>query len=100
MAKSVTSEPEPEVVGTAISRMGLLEKYLREAISSMVEKNIKLKYRRSWLGYVWSILNPLLIMLVMTFVFSAMFRRNIVIILVFHMGDEDVYFSLLERVSV
>ena len=36
-----------------------------------------LKYRRSVLGYIWSVLNPLLIMVVMTVVFSAMFKKNI-----------------------
>ena len=49
----------------------------RDLLHLLVTKNIKLKYRRSWLGYVWSILNPLLIMVVMTVVFSTMFKRNI-----------------------
>lgn len=49
----------------------------RDLLLLLVEKNVKLKYRRSWLGYVWSILNPLLIMIVMTVVFSTMFRRDI-----------------------
>lgn len=49
----------------------------RDLLKLLVTKNIKLKYRRSWLGYVWSILNPLLIMVVMTVVFSTMFKRNI-----------------------
>lgn len=49
----------------------------RDLLILLVEKNIKLKYRRSWLGYVWSILNPLLIMVVMTVVFSTMFKRSI-----------------------
>ena len=49
----------------------------RDLLKLLVSKNIKLKYRRSWLGYVWSILNPLLIMVVMTIVFSTMFTRNI-----------------------
>lgn len=49
----------------------------RDFLSLLVEKNIKLKYRRSWLGYVWSVLNPLFIMIVMTIVFSAMFNREI-----------------------
>ena len=49
----------------------------RGLIVELVARDIKLKYRRSWLGYVWSVLNPLLIMVVMTVVFSAMFRRNI-----------------------
>ena len=49
----------------------------RDLLRLLVTKNIKLKYRRSILGYVWSILNPLLIMVVMTVVFSTMFSRNI-----------------------
>lgn len=49
----------------------------RDLLKLLVVKNIKLKYRRSFLGYVWSILNPLLIMIVMTIVFSKMFSRNI-----------------------
>ena len=49
----------------------------RDLLKLLVTKNIKLKYRRSFLGYVWSILNPLLIMIVMTIVFSTMFSRNI-----------------------
>lgn len=49
----------------------------RDLLKLLVTKNIKLKYRRSWLGYVWSILNPLLIMIVLTVVFSAMFNRDI-----------------------
>lgn len=43
----------------------------------LVSRDIKLKYRRSYLGYLWSVLNPLLIMLVLTAVFSQMFRRDI-----------------------
>ncbi len=43
----------------------------------LIERDIKLKYRRSFLGYLWSILNPLLSMIVMTIVFSQMFKRNI-----------------------
>ena len=49
----------------------------RDLLKLLVTKNIKLKYRRSWLGYVWSVLNPLLIMVVMTVVFSTIFKRNI-----------------------
>ena len=49
----------------------------KDLIKELVSRDLKLKYRRSILGYVWSILNPLLIMIVMTVVFSAMFQRNI-----------------------
>jgi len=49
----------------------------RDLLKLLVSKNIKLKYRRSFLGYLWSVLNPLMIMVVMTIVFSTMFNRNI-----------------------
>ena len=49
----------------------------KDLIKELVSRDIKLKYRRSFLGYVWSVLNPLLIMIVMTVVFSTMFSRNI-----------------------
>ena len=49
----------------------------RDLLKQLVTRDIKLKYRRSFLGYVWSVLNPLLIMTVMTIVFSTMFKRNI-----------------------
>ena len=40
-------------------------------------RDIKLKYRRSVLGYLWSVLDPLFTMVIMTIVFSTMFSRNI-----------------------
>lgn len=49
----------------------------QDLIKQLVVKDLKLKYRRSFLGYVWSILNPLAIMLVMVLVFSNMFRWDI-----------------------
>jgi lipopolysaccharide transport system permease protein len=43
----------------------------------LVSRDIKMKYRRSMLGYLWSVLNPLLTMAIMTVVFSRMFSRGI-----------------------
>ncbi|MDO4647382.1 MAG: ABC transporter permease [Eubacteriales bacterium] len=48
-----------------------------DLLKQLVSRDLKLKYRRSFLGYLWSILNPLLVMIVMTVVFSAMFKHNI-----------------------
>lgn len=53
-----------------------LVKY-RELLKQLVLKDIKLKYRRSYLGYIWSILNPLLMMAVLTVVFSNLFKFDI-----------------------
>lgn len=49
----------------------------RDLLKLLITKNIKLKYRRSILGYMWSVLSPLMIMIVMTIVFSTMFKRDI-----------------------
>lgn len=49
----------------------------RYLMQQLVAKDVKLKYRRSFLGYVWSILNPLMIMVIMVIVFSNMFRSDI-----------------------
>ena len=49
----------------------------RALLWEFVKKDIKLKYRNSFLGIIWSMLNPLLIMVVLTFVFSNVFRNSI-----------------------
>ncbi len=46
-------------------------------LKSLVIRDFKLKYRRSILGVLWSILNPLLMMIVLAAVFSYMFRFQI-----------------------
>lgn len=50
--------------------------HYKELLVQLVTRDIKIKYRRSVLGYLWSVLNPLLIMLVMTAVFSTLFNMR------------------------
>lgn len=59
-----------------IARLHGFWKY-KDLSKQLVMRDIKLKYRRSFLGYLWSVLNPLLIMIVMAIVFSSMFKRDI-----------------------
>lgn len=46
-------------------------------MKEVVKRDIKRKYYKSVLGILWTVLNPLLSMLVMTIVFSTLFQRNI-----------------------
>lgn len=57
-------------------RIRTLIKY-KSLIWELVRRDLRLKYRRSFFGYAWSILNPLLIMAVLTTVFSLMFKKQI-----------------------
>lgn len=49
----------------------------RELLGELVRRDLRVKYRRSILGYLWSLLNPLLMMTVISLVFSYMFRFDI-----------------------
>lgn len=46
----------------------------RDLIVQLISRSLKIRYKRSILGIGWTMLNPLLMMLVLTFVFSNIFR--------------------------
>ena len=58
-----------------IARIQGFIKY-KDLMGQLISRDLKLKYRRSVLGYLWSILNPLFIMVIMAIVFSHMFHRE------------------------
>ena len=47
-------------------------------LRELVMRDIKVRYRRSFLGLLWTVLNPLLMMAVQAVVFSTFFKANIV----------------------
>ena len=49
----------------------------KELLKELVSRDVKTKYRRSILGMLWSVLNPLGMMIIMSIVFSQVFRANI-----------------------
>lgn len=48
----------------------------KSLLYELVKKNIKLKYRRSYLGILWTLIEPLLTMIVLTLVFGTFFNRG------------------------
>lgn len=53
----------------------MFKKY-RNLLQELTRKNVKLKYRNSWLGIFWSFLQPLLNMIVLSVVFGGLFGRS------------------------
>lgn len=49
----------------------------RELLKTNIKKEIRGKYKGSWLGIVWTFLNPLLQLLVYSFVFPFILRVNV-----------------------
>ena len=48
----------------------------KNLLFELVKKNIKLKYRRSYLGILWTLIEPLLTMMVLTLVFGTFFGND------------------------
>lgn len=46
-------------------------------IQELTSREIKRKYARSYLGIIWSVLNPLLMMTVLSMIFTQLFSRSI-----------------------
>ncbi|HWM90319.1 MAG TPA: ABC transporter permease [Thermoanaerobaculia bacterium] len=46
----------------------------RDLVRALVARELKVRYRRSAIGFVWTMLQPLLTMLVLQLVFSSLFR--------------------------
>ena len=62
--------------------MEKLKKYFKNAykyrylMQEIVRKNVKLQYRDSFLGMLWTFLQPLLTMIVLVFIFGTIFGRS------------------------
>ncbi len=57
--------------------MGSKAGYLIELLYVMTAKELKVRYKSSFLGYLWSIANPMLFALIYYFIFKIIMRVNI-----------------------
>ena len=80
-------------------RFKKIQKY-KPLINELVIRDLKVKYRRSFLGYLWSLLNPLLMMFVMNFVFSTMFRSSIDNFLLYLICGQTLFAFFTESTSM
>ncbi len=59
--------------GRAVEELDAAWSY-RDLLLQLIGRDIKIRYKRSVLGIVWTMLNPLMMMVVLTLVFSHLFR--------------------------
>ena len=69
----MSQERTTAATGAHVSGVSAKNRFILE---QLVSKDFKLRYRRSVLGVVWSVLNPLLMMIIMSFVFSYFLRGS------------------------
>ena len=68
--------PVTAALSQAAGKLRALRRFL-PLLRELVVRDIKVRYRRSALGLVWTVLHPLLMMTVITFVFSRLFRQSV-----------------------
>ena len=51
-------------------------KKYRYLLFELTKKNIKLKYRRSYLGILWTLLEPILTTIVLSIVFTSLKKKS------------------------
>lgn len=72
--RSASSQFDPtKLLGDFFRAVFHYKEYLRQSVA----RDLRKQYKRSYLGYIWSMLNPLLMMLVLAVVFSSIMRQNI-----------------------
>lgn len=76
----------------------VFKKY-RYLLGNLITRDLKVKYRRSVLGFLWSILNPLLMALVINAVFSRIFRFQVEYFIVYYLTGSLIFNFMTEATT-
>ena len=71
----------------------------RPLLAELVARDIKIKYRRSVLGVLWTVLNPLFMMIILAIVFSNLFKFDIENYPVYILSGQVIYNFFNESTS-
>ena len=84
----------------AVRLRGSVRNFLkyRFLLNELVVREIKLKYKRSVLGILWSVLNPLFMMLILNVVFSELFKFAIPNFLAYYLTG-FLLFNLMQEAT-
>ena len=79
--------------------MNLIKKNEIFLLEEIVKKNFISKYKDSVLGIFWTILSPLLMMVLFTIIFSTLFKRNIVNYPIYFLSGWCIYMFFNNTIS-
>ncbi len=79
-------------------RINVFLKY-NNLLLNLVSRDIKVRYRRSVFGLLWTVLNPLLMMIVISIVFSTLFKQNIPNFPIYYLSGSLVFSFFSETTS-
>ena len=74
-------------------------KKYRYLLQDLTARDLKVKYRRSVLGFAWSILNPFLMMLVITAVFQNIFKFEVDYFPIYYLTGALLYNFVVEATN-
>ena len=80
------------------SRVGQVWRY-RELLRGLIVRNLKVKYQRSVLGFVWTLVNPLMTVAILVVVFSHVVRIALPHYWAFLLSGYFVWNFLLQMLS-
>ncbi len=80
------------------AQLNNLKKY-RYLLQDLISRDLKVKYRRSFLGLAWSILNPFLMMLVISAVFSNVFKFQVEYFPIYYLTGALLYNFVIEATN-
>lgn len=90
----------PRFVSSARPGSALREVWrYRELLRGLIVRNLKVKYQRSMLGFIWTLLNPLLTIAVLTVVFTYFIRIGVEHYWAFVFSGYFVWNFLLQMLS-
>lgn len=76
MSASTTATVRPVLSNAAPQQAWQVLRQHRHLLRQLTRREVQSRYRGSWLGIVWSLLNPLLMLSVYTYVFSVVFEAR------------------------
>ena len=69
-------------------------------LKEVIKRDFKKKYYKSVLGVAWSMLSPLLMMIVITIIFSTIFKRNIPYYPSYWLGGNLIFAFVMGNVPI